>query len=269
MRRLRAYLALIRWENALIAAAGVLLGAWWAGGNPLSGAPLFAAGAAIALAAYTYAHNDMTDLAIDLVAHPDRPLAAGRLGMRDARLVTRIAPVVAIPLAMAARPALGVLSIGVLLLMLAYDRDLKQRGLPGNLTVALLASLPFLYGAWSVGAPRQALPLLAVAVPLHMAREIAKDLDDATADAGVRRTLPVAFGETAARGALIVALLVFIVALVPLALARPEFAVLIVPSLALTVAAARRVLAGQRGGPFLFKSAMLCAMASLLAIHRG
>ena len=269
MRRLRAWLALVRWENSLIAAAGVLLGAWWAGGEPLSGAPLLAAGAALALAAYTYAHNDLADLAIDRDAHPERPLPSGTLQPKHAVLVTRAAPVVAIPLAMAARPALGVLSIGVLLGMLEYDRSLKQRGLPGNLLVAVLASLPFLYGAWSVGAPRRALPLLAVAIPLHLAREIAKDLDDAAADAGRRRTLPVAFGETAARAALVVALLVFLTALVPLALRTPPFALLIVPSLALCALAARRSLNGERGGPFLFKSAMLCAMASLVATHRG
>jgi hypothetical protein len=40
-----------------------------------------------------------------------------------------------------------------------------------------------------------------------------------------------------------------------------------VPAIALCAAAARRALLGRRGGPALFKAAMLCAMAAFATLR--
>jgi 4-hydroxybenzoate polyprenyltransferase len=149
--------------------------------------------------------------------------------------------------------------------MLAYTPLLKPRGLPGNVAVSVLASLPFLYGGWSVGRPGPTLALVALAVPLHLAREIAKDLDDAPGDAGARRTLPVAAGPRAARAALLLALLAFLGVLGPFVAVRPRLALLVLPAVGLALLGAWRALRGRRGAPALLKASMLCAMASLLA----
>ena len=263
MRWASAVLALVRWRNALIAAFGVLLGAWWAGGAPFSRAPLLSAAAAIVLAAFANAFNDCCDVEIDRVAHPGRPLPSGALTLRQARRVALTAAVLAVALTMLVSPALAAITVLVLLVMREYSVHLKRRGL-GNVIVAVLASLPFLYGAWSAGEPRAALPLLALGIPLHFAREVAKDLEDAPADAAVRRTLPVAQGAARARGVFFAALLVFLAVLIPFALARPLFALLVLPAVALCAAAARRVLAGRYGSPVLLKSAMLWAMVALI-----
>ena len=264
MRSTRAILSLVRWRNALIAALGVLLGAWWAGGAPFTREPLLAAVAAIALAAFANAFNDWCDVDIDRVAHPGRPLPAGALRPSQALGVTVIAAVAATVLATVVSPALGAVTILVLVVMREYSLRLKRRGF-GNAVVAVLASLPFLYGAWSVGEPAAALPLLALGIPLHFAREVAKDLEDAPADAAARRTLPVTLGAGRARGVFVAALLVFLAVLIPFALTRPLFALLVLPAVALCAAAARRVLAGRHGSPMLLKSAMLWAMVALVA----
>ncbi len=264
MRSLSAVLALIRWENALLSALGVLLGTWWAHGSVLAPSTLAAAAVAIALTALANAENDYQDRAIDRVAHPERPLPSGALQPGHARIVVVIAAVAALALSAALDPALALLTAGVITAMLIYSRVLKVRGFVGNLTVALLASLPFLYGAWTAGRPGTAVPLLAVAVPLHLAREIAKDLEDADADAATRRTLPVAHGPYVARLVLLAALLLFVMALWPLITARPALGALALPALILTALATRRAWAGQRGGPSLFKAAMACAMVSLV-----
>ncbi|HUF27520.1 MAG TPA: UbiA family prenyltransferase [Gemmatimonadaceae bacterium] len=264
MRSARAIFALVRWRNALLAAAGVLLGAWWANGAPLTTSPLLAALAAIALAAFANAFNDVCDLEIDRVAHPARPLPRGDLRPRTALAIARSAALAGVVAAALARPALGVLSIAVVALMHSYSRTLAARGAVGNLVVAVLASLPFLYGAWSVGAPEAALPLLALAVPLHFAREVAKDLEDAHADAPLRRTLPVLLGRRGARGVFVIALLVFVAVLARFAVARPLFALLVLPALALCAAATWCVVAERRGSAVLLKSAMLWAMAALV-----
>ena len=258
-----ALLALVRWQNALIAATGVLVGAWWAGWGPR--APIAAAAAAaIALTAAANAWNDVADLAIDRVAHPTRPLPSGALGVGTARAAAWCAAGTGLVLAAIARPALGALTVLVLVAMWGYSPWLKRRGLAGNCAVAVLASLPFLYGAWAVGHPRPGLVLVLVAAPLHLARELAKDIDDAAADAATRRTVPVV-NLAAARIFLLAAVAVFVVMLVPLAVGRPCFAAILVPALVLCTLAARAVLRGRHGAPMLFKLAMLFAMVAFVA----
>jgi 4-hydroxybenzoate polyprenyltransferase/geranylgeranylglycerol-phosphate geranylgeranyltransferase len=267
MRYASAIFSLIRWENAVLSALGVVLGAWWVRGGPVAPTTLAAAAAAVGLTAVANAENDYQDRGIDASAHPARPLPSGALRPEHARVVVIVAAVSSLVLASGISLALGVLTMGIILVMLAYSRVLKPRGLVGNITVAVVASLPFAYGAWAAGAPEASFSLVAVAIPLHLAREIAKDLEDAPADAPTRRTLPVAHGPRAARLVLLVALGLFAVSLTPLIASRPRLALLSVPALALTALATKRVLVGARGGPSLYKAAMACAMASLVLSH--
>ncbi len=264
---LSAGLRLIRWENALIAAAGVLVGAWWVGGDPLLRTTVLAAAAAIALAAVANAYNDLTDVEIDRIAHPDRPLPSGAMSARAAGLIVRVAAVLAVALSTSAVSELGLVSIAVIAMMMLYSRVLKRLGLVGNLTVAALASLPFLYGGWSVGRPMASLTLVALAMPLHLAREIAKDIEDAEGDSLVRRTLPVAAGKSVTNTVLLAALGAFLVALTLFARSRPLFALAVLPAVLLATIATHRAIAGKGKAPLLFKSAMLCAMASLLVVR--
>lgn len=262
-----AIASLVRWPNALIAALGVAMGAWWAGGRIDDWHVLSAIVAALALAAFANATNDIHDLEIDRVAHPERPLPRGDVSVRVAWIVAAGAALAALAAATLARPVLGLLTIAVLAAMFFYSGTFKRYGLPGNLLVAVIASLPFLYGGWAAGRPRPALALVALAVPLHLAREIAKDLDDVGGDAGARSTLPVAHGATVARVALVLALLAFCAMLLPWVMRRPLFALLIAPALLLSGLGASRAIRGLPGGPVQFKAAMLLAMASLIALR--
>lgn len=259
-----AVLRLVRWPNTLIAAAGVLVGAWWAGGDPFGARPLLASLCAIALTCLANADNDRRDVAIDVVAHPRRPLPSGALDATAARRVVAGAALAALLLALAAGGAIALATPFVILLMLVYTPWLKPLGLPGNLTVALLASLPFLYGGWSVGHGRPTLALVALAVPLHLARELAKDLEDAAGDAATRRTLPVGAGSVVTRAALVASLATFLSVLAVFAADHRRLALFLAPTFLLTGAAAVRALRGRRGAPGLFKTAMVCAMAALL-----
>ncbi|MFN2397257.1 MAG: UbiA family prenyltransferase [Gemmatimonadaceae bacterium] len=262
-RSVSGFFALARWRNALMAALGVLVGAWWSAGV-VDGGVAYASLAAIALTVAANIWNDVADIEIDRVAHSERPLPNGAVSVGVASAVAWTAAVVAPLLAWIARPALGALSVLVLVLMYAYNTALKCRGVIGNITVAILASLPFLYGAWAVGRPRAGLLLTCIAAPLHFAREMSKDLDDAGADASTRQTVPVAFGQRVARVMLVVSLVLFVAALVPFGVQQPWFSMAIAPTVAISVAAAWIALRGQRGAPALFKVAMLCAMAAFV-----
>ena len=262
-----AVLRLVRWHNGAIAALGVVVGAWWAAGSVGATRTIAAAIAAFPLAGFANAVNDIADVEIDRVAHPARPLPNGRLTIREAWRVAAGCAVAALVASLIAGPALAAATALVLVVMTLYSTRLKRGGLPGNLAVAILASLPFLYGAWSVGRPRAALALLAIAVPLHLAREIAKDIEDAHADRATRRTLPVVRGESAARTICAVATIVGVLAIAPLAVRRGAFALAVLPAALLCILAAVRVARGGRGAPFLLKGGMVCAMIALLAVH--
>jgi 4-hydroxybenzoate polyprenyltransferase len=267
-RSVEPFFALARWENGVIAAAGVLFGAWWAGwrwnAGPHTGRVTLAALAAVALTAAANAWNDIADVAIDARAHPRRPLPAGRVTIAAARRLAHGAAATGLALAAGANALLGALSLVVVALMRSYSPWLKQAGLVGNLTVAILGSLPFLYGGWAAGRPVAALPLMAIAAPLHLAREVAKDLDDAEADAGIRRTLPLAIGPRGAALVLAGASIAFLLLLVPYAVARPRLAAAAVPAVALVLHGTRAALAGRRGSPRALKLAMLCTMGAFL-----
>lgn len=265
-RSARALFEIARWENALIASLGVLFGAWWVGwGNarPIA----FALLAALPLTAAANVWNDIADVEIDRRAHPRRPLPSGRLGIGTARRFAAVAALTGVLLASGVDASLGALTVVVVVLMFAYSNGLKRAGLVGNVTVAMLASLPFLYGAWAAGQPARALVLVALAAPLHFAREIAKDIEDAPADAATRNTLPVAGGTEVAVAVLVASLIVFLMLLLPYLVARPLLAVALIPAAGLIVYAVWCALKGRRGSPLVFKLAMLCAMGAFMVVR--
>jgi geranylgeranylglycerol-phosphate geranylgeranyltransferase len=262
--RLLAFLALVRWENILLAVSGVVLGAWWATGRAGDPETVVMAGVAVLLTAFANADNDVRDYDIDCIAHPTRPLPSGRLSLHAARIIVGLCASAALVLSALLGAAQTLAAVGVIAAMTLYNRGVKAHGVPGNVIVAVVASLPFLFGAWSAGSPGAGLPLFLVGVPLHFAREIAKDIDDVEGDARHRRTLPIRVGPGMARLVVVSSVALFVLALAPFALRRPGFAVVILPAVALCLAASRRVLRGQRGTPQLLKSAMVVAMVAFV-----
>lgn len=268
IRRVLAILALVRWENALLAVAGVVLGAWWATGRPYQPETLVMAGVAVLLTAFANADNDVRDYEIDRIAHPTRPLPSGRLSLDAARILVGLCAAAALVLSALLGGAQTLAAVGVIAAMTVYNRGMKARGVPGNVIVAVVASLPFLFGAWSAGSAVAGVPLFLVGVPLHFAREIAKDLDDADGDSNFRRTLPLRAGPGAARLVVVSSVALFVVALAPFAVRRPTFAIVALPAVALCLVASRRVLSGQRGTARLLKSAMVVAMVAFVLSAR-
>lgn len=261
---LRDALTLARWHNALIAAAGVLIGAWWARSSPTAVPVLLTAIVAACLTTFANAYNDACDAEIDRLSHPERPIPSGRVTVEQARALAWIAAALGCLLSLAVTPMMVIASAAILLVMREYSLRIKRHGLPGNVVVAILAALPFVYGAWSAGHPSAGVTLLLLAAPLHFAREIAKDLDDVAGDEGARATVPIALGRTVARRLVVISVAGFLLMLLPLTSIRPAFALALVPALVVTLLGAWRVAAGQIGGAQLFKSAMLLAMTALV-----
>ena len=261
------WLALVRWRNALLAGAGVCAGAWWSAGRLTDPVALVAV-AALALTAVANTTNDIADVAIDRVAHPERPLASGAISASSAVRCAIACSILALVLTAIVRWWLAVLTLVVLAIMWIYSARLKRYGVPGNAAVAVLGSLPFFYGAAAVDRMAKGALLVAVAVPLHFAREVAKDLDDASADVTTRRTLPVTQGPRRARLAVGAAVAVYAMAVVLLATAYPLFALLLVPTIFLAVLAVRRLYRERGSAAGLLKAAMVIAIAALVLSAR-
>jgi geranylgeranylglycerol-phosphate geranylgeranyltransferase len=194
-----AALALVRPRNLGIAAAGVAVGGFLALGRAALPAPLlWAMGSALGLGASGNAANDLFDVEADRVNRPTRPLAAGELTRGAARGIAGAAGGLALWAAWWVGPTVFLLAVAALAAMLAYSPWLKAWGLVGNVTVAVVAGLPLVYGAASVGGWRAGVVPAGLAAFLHLAREVVKDLEDMPGDLVIgRRTLPIELGADA------------------------------------------------------------------------
>ncbi len=153
--------------------------------------------------------NDLLDLEGDRVNHPDRPLVTGEVSVRSARrLATALfvgGVVVAVPVAIV-EPLVGVILAIAVVSLLSYEFRMKKQGFAGNLLVAFLTGIVFLYGGAAAGNALVLLPFGAMAFLATLSREVIKDMEDVAGDVG-RRTLPKVYGlgpsSVLARGAVI------------------------------------------------------------------
>ncbi len=210
--------ALVRGRNLLIAAAGVAVGGTLAMGRvALPRELLLAMLSAAALGAAGNVANDLWDVEADRVNKPHRPLPSGAVPSGVAVAVGGVAGGLGLVLAWLAGWTVMWIAFPALVVMLAYSPVLKTRPLVGNLAVAVLGSLPLVYGAGAVGDWHAGMVPFWLAALLHLAREIVKDIEDVPGDlAAGRRTIPIAWGERAGYLCATLPLMVFVpVALLP------------------------------------------------------
>jgi geranylgeranylglycerol-phosphate geranylgeranyltransferase len=266
--RAAAFAALVRLPNGLVAAAAVLVGGRWGRAGWLNPHVALAALSAVALTAVANAYNDALDGDIDVVAHPERPVPSGVISPQVAKEVAVLAAVVGVLLAAAARGPLGVFSTAVIVVMVSYDAIKAWSGVLANATVAVLGSLPFLYGAWAAGSPGAALPLMALAAPLQFGREVAKDIDDVSGDRGRRNTLPIVLGLSGARGIGVIAALLAVAMLAAIgARVGPFIGLALLPAVVVVLFGCWQLLHGRAGPSSAFKLGMVLAILPLLIVR--
>jgi geranylgeranylglycerol-phosphate geranylgeranyltransferase len=209
---------LVRAGNVAVSFVGAMVGGLAARGTGVAAPAMFwlfvvLAGASTALiTAGGNVLNDLLDLEGDRTNHPDRPLVTGAMSVGNARILAIGLFVAGIEIAIPVigrEPLVGVILAIAVGSLLGYEFRLKARGFAGNLVVALLTGLVFLYGAAAAGAPELLLPFAGMAFLATLSREIIKDMEDLAGDVG-RRTLPMTHGlgvaSGAARGAVVAAI---------------------------------------------------------------
>lgn len=213
------FLSLLRPGNGAVAAAAVVAGALAGEGPaalawPSASRLVLGCAAAFCFIGAGNALNDYFDREIDKKAHPARPIPSGRVAARDALWIAGELFAVALVVAAFLSPAALALVATSAAVMVGYERRLKAAGLPGNLAIAYLSGITFLFGGVIVGAPGATAPLAALAFLATLGREVAKDIEDMDADLD-RRTLPQRVGKRTA-SALAAGATVAAVALSPL-----------------------------------------------------
>jgi len=193
---------LVRAGNLAVSFVGTIVGGLAARGAGVSGsvdfwAIVLLAGTSTALVtAGGNVLNDLEDLEGDRINHPDRPLVTGAISVPGARILAiglfMAGVEVAIPVILVA-PLVGVLLAIALAALLGYEYRLKAAGLSGNLVVAGLTGLVFVYGGAAAGNALILAPFAAMAFLATLSREVTKDMEDVAGDIG-RRTLPKTHG---------------------------------------------------------------------------
>ena len=145
--------------------------------------------------------NDMCDIEIDRINKPNRPLPSGKITMKGAKIFM----ITMFILGNIAGLILGFWSLFISLfiatgLLFWYAYRLRHVALIGNVVVAFLSALTFLFAAQVFGDMKLGYVPFVLTFILSVIREIVKDLEDLDGDkAHDSRTLPVVTGETPTR----------------------------------------------------------------------
>lgn len=139
--------------------------------------------------------NDIYDIEIDKINRPLRPLPSNKITIKEAYSLYILFITISIFISFFVNEVALVIVLGSVLLLFLYSKYLKQIPLIGNLTVAFLTGLVFIFGGVVVENPAAAIVPAVFAFLINLIREIVKDMEDVEGDskAGVI-TFPIKFG---------------------------------------------------------------------------
>lgn len=201
---------MLRAGNSLLAAAGVMIGAYFTWLSPFYINPVLAALSAFLVCAAGNILNDLVDIKIDRINRPDRPLVTGAIPKTHAFTLALALSVLSIVISLFINVSVFVAVLVALLLLALYNFKAKKIPIIGNTIIAFLGGLTFITGGLAVDKsltfvlPGPLIPAI-FAFLFHLAREIVKDVEDIEGDrregvttlpqiVGVSRALLVALG---------------------------------------------------------------------------
>ena len=147
-----------------------------------------------------HAINDVVDKDIDAVNKPYRPIPSGIITPKEAKIFSFVLFFVGTCIALAVSLLSLIIAALASLLLYMYAVYLKRKGFLGNLTIALLAFLTFVYGGTATSITFLVLFPGYFALVLTLGREILKGIEDVEGDKieGIE-TIAVKYGARSAR----------------------------------------------------------------------
>ena len=140
--------------------------------------------------------NDYFDYKIDKINRPDRVISTGLITRNHALIFSIISFIFGTLIAIQLNKNSQLVSIGISLpLIIGYNAKLKNYPLIGNIVVALILSLSFIYAGFIFENTRPLIIPSLLCFGLTLIREIVKDMADYTGDNAVgAKTFPIVFG---------------------------------------------------------------------------
>ena len=190
---MNAYLEILRPFNALMGVIAVLLVAL------ISGIfNLYVPVACIIVFIFTGAGNainDYVDHKIDAINKPERPIPSGRISLNAAAIYATILFIIATIMSLIIGIIPGIIVVLSAILMFLYAYKLKKSCLVGNLSIAFLTGLCFVFAGVVLQTVYLSILLGFYAFLMTMAREIVKDMEDVEGDSMEgANTFPIKFG---------------------------------------------------------------------------
>ncbi len=202
MSSLRGIISIIRLEDGILGAFGVWMG-WVVAANelfPSDPFPMLLSSLSIFfLVGGLNIWNDMEDIDIDKLIHNRRALPSGRISFNFSKIYLCSLLLLSASFAITASVLAGnalllVIYLVGITLSLLYEKRLKEKGLLGNLTIAIMVFLPILLGASITGINLIVGILCLMVFITSMAKEIINSVMDIEGDRGFRKTLPQTIG---------------------------------------------------------------------------
>jgi geranylgeranylglycerol-phosphate geranylgeranyltransferase len=139
--------------------------------------------------------NDIYDIEIDKINKPLRPLPSGKITIKEAYGLYLVFIIVSVVLSFLVNQAALIIVLISILLLFLYSKYLKRILLVGNITIAFLTGLVFIFGGAIVENPSAAIVPAVFAFLINLIREIVKDMEDVEGDTKAEViTFPVKFG---------------------------------------------------------------------------
>ena len=182
MKKLRETFILMRPINCLITFLSLWVGAIVAGKIYFSWRILIAAISASAITGFGNIVNDIFDVQIDSINKPFRPLIQGIISKKDATIAAVVLAAMGLFLSIFVAENALVVTFTAIILLMIYTPFFKGSIFLGNILIAFVSSLVFVYGGMAVDHMFGAVILSIYAFFFHLGREIVKDIQDRYAD---------------------------------------------------------------------------------------
>ena len=197
MNNIIAYFNIIRPLNVIVGSITILVSSLIAKYNGPINVVIFAA---LVVTLYTVGANtlnDYFDYEIDKINRPDRAISSGLVLRTHALIISILAFLLGTLIALQLNINSQLVSIGISLpLIIGYNIKLKKFPLIGNIVVAIVLALSFIYAGLAFSNVSPLILPAALAFWLTLIRELVKDMADIIGDKSVGlKTFPIIFGE--------------------------------------------------------------------------
>jgi geranylgeranylglycerol-phosphate geranylgeranyltransferase len=139
--------------------------------------------------------NDVFDIEIDKVNRPQRPLASGSISKTSATILYSVLIIISVALSYFINLNALLIVLATTFILFLYSRFFKKIPLVGNIIIAFLTGLVFIYGGVTVENPVAAFIPALFAFLINLIREIVKDMQDVEGDKKAEaNTFPIKYG---------------------------------------------------------------------------